>query len=160
GQRTTRVPLRRQLGAFTIGFLTFLSAFFPLWTLAGILNVIVGKISPGPALLVIMGLSMLVTFFVVRRFGSPHVVVGNDGIRVRGTWIQSFIPYEDIAQVGRGLWSVLLTLKNGERRELPIIAIDSDRIDGLIDRIKRGSSGGAGGEGLVTDALARAGKPL
>jgi hypothetical protein len=159
--RTTRVPLRRELGRFTIGLLTFFFGSFAASFSIPVAERIFGHFSPGAAIWTVLALTTLLTVGVVRRFGAPHVVIGSDGIRVRGMWSQPFISYSDIERVdrSRGL-GITLHLRNGSKVNLPVVAIGLERVTGLIERIEKARKSGGDGRSRIEDALARAGKSI
>jgi hypothetical protein len=164
GQRTTRVPLRRTLGAFTIGLVTFMLGMFLSPVPVALGRALLGTTaSLGVSLLL---LPALATLLVVRRFGKPHVVVGSDGIKIRGMWKEPFIRYDEIGRVEQltsprtELSNLVLHLRTGKQLLLPTVAIGRERITGLIERIERARRAASEPRRRVADALARGGKPL
>lgn len=160
-QRTTRVPLRRMLGRFTIGFVTFFVGLIPAGMGAVWLGHLLGHVmGPGFVLPLVFGLTTLLTAAIVARFGSPHVIIGSDGIRIRGMLRQPFIRYSEIKSVRKVGWLIVLDLEDGTRRELPVIAVEDARIAGLVRRIERARRGLDDGRSFLAESLASAGRPV
>jgi hypothetical protein len=167
--RTTEVPLRRTLGKFSIGLVTFICALYPMLFVGGSLRAAVG-LSFGLTAAFILLVTSLITMLVVRRLGSPRVVVGNDGLQLRGLLREDFIPYASIKGVepirpmstqSADMFSLAIHLENGSKRVLPMVAIGRERITGLIERIEREKRKAKGdGRTRISDALTRAGKSL
>lgn len=160
-QRTATVPLRRQLGRFTIGLLTLFFGMLPSSILGATLTrLLFREPRPDVTWLLAMGLAFLLTWIVVRRLGSPRVIIGADGLQIRGMLSQPFIRYSEIKHVRQLGWYIVLDLENGKERTLPIIAVDQDRVSGLVQRIERARRLASDGRSFLTDSLARAGRTL
>lgn len=139
-QRVARVPLRRSLGRFSIGFVTFFASLYVGAFLVGSLLAIVGTpASFGNLATPTLLLALASTLVMVKRFGSPHVILGRDGLRLRGVWNQRFLSYADVERVERGQ-PLVVHLRGGRRRVvLPVVAVDPRRIAGLLGRIASGA---------------------
>ena len=161
-QRTLVVPLRRMLGAFTLGLVTFIASLLA----AGLLAIIAAILISGTAaFVVIAALPILATILVVRRFGAPRVEVGTDGVRVLGLWRQTFVAHRDVLRVNHartpgahGGASVVIERATGAAVHLPLVAATSDRIEGLVQRLETASAITARARAI--DALGRNGRPL
>ena len=172
-QRALTMPLRRMLGAFTIGFTWFWSSAFAFTVLARLLAIDGGL----PRLLAIdrdlsrlaigLVLAAISTIAVVMRFGSPRVVVGADGIRLLGTLRQRFVPYEAIPGAAAIMpnaqdpsSSVRVKLHDGSAVVLPTVAAPAERIEGLVRRIVDRSSAHSAGAVTRFAVLARGGRSV
>jgi len=160
-QRALTLPLRGQLGAFTIGFVAVWPLLFSWWAVAGALRPSLG----GYGYLAALALTALSTALVVLRFGFPRVIVGTDGVRILGRLIPRFIPHENIAGVElvppvyqHGKPSIRLLRRRGSPIELPTIAAPRDRVEGLARRIDEAVRAHAAGGARGLDALARSGR--
>lgn len=161
-QRVLTMPLRRMLGAFTIGFVTFWASVAGWSMLVGLSHRLVGA---GGVPLVLF-LSTITTALVVLRFGFPRVVVGTDGIRVLGVLRPRFVPYEAIEGVTMvapayedGARAIKITLRAGGVLWLPTVAAPTERLAALVRRIDEASTLHAAGRARSLEALARAGRP-
>ena len=162
-QRALTLPLRGQLGAFTIGFMAFWPLLFGSMALVDPIARYVGPEAAFPLGLLVTAIS---TALVVLRFGFPRVVVGADGVRVLRVR-RRFVPYEQIAKVElvpatyvNGPPSVRVVLHDGFDLPLPTIAAPRERIEGLAQRIREAARNHAGGAARRLDALARAGRSV
>jgi hypothetical protein len=117
----------------------------------------------------LVGFAMTCAFtaLVVSRYGFPYVVVGADGIRIRGGLRTRFIPFADVRAVDAthgvdqlGMTGVQLTTTRS-RELLPLIGQSLDQRNALVERIRAGREAylaTAGGRPL--EALDRAGRPV
>jgi hypothetical protein len=159
-QRALTLPLRGQLGAFTIGFIAFWPLLFVCVSLAGAI------LHDASAILLGLLMAAIATTLVVLRFGFPRVVVGADGVRVLLVR-HRFVPYDQIAKVElipspyvTGPPTIRVVLHDGFELPLPTIAAPSERIEGLAERIREAARNHAGGAARRLDSLARAGRPV
>lgn len=135
-QRRATLPLRRTLGRFTIGFVTFFASMFCLLFASGLTKHI-GFHTPSVALLS-LGLMVLTTAAVVLRFGAPYLIIGSDGLKIRGLLRQPFLPYADIASLhAHDTTTLSIVLRNGAAYELPLVTIGRDRVQAIIERVER-----------------------
>lgn len=160
-QRVLTMPLRRALGAFTIGFATFAASLLG----GGVLLSPVAKAIGSGSLALLLSLALVITALVVLRFGFPRVVVGTDGVRVLGVWRARFVPYDAVADVrlregtaGGGARWIELTLHEGGSLTLPTVAAPFDRLQALVRRIEQAASLHAAGPRRSFEALSRAGR--
>lgn len=144
----TRSPLRTEVGAFTLGFMTFVVSSIALGWLAAWVDVL-GVTS-------VLVLPTLLTVLVVRFFGMPALLVGADGVRIERGLRRRFVSFADLATVraakpirfledgvrmpdehvdGRG---VVLELRGGESILLPTIGQSNVQLDALVARIEAG----------------------
>ena len=162
-QRVLTMPLRRMLGAFTIGFVTFWASIATWSLLVAFSHRLIGA---GGVPLVLF-LSTITTALVVLRFGFPRVVVGTDGIRVLGVLRPRFVPYEAIEAVTmvastyeeQGARAIRVMQRAGGVLSLPTVAAPTERLEALVQRIDEASRLHAAGGARSLDALARAGRP-
>lgn len=160
-QRTAQVPLRRVIGRFTIGFLTFCLGLYPSTLMAEkLVTLFYGEIRPLVAFPLLVGLAAAMAWGMMHRFGSPHVVIGADGIRVRGLLTQPFYRYSEITGVRSEGWQVILELRGGKVRTLPVVAVDLMRVNGLVKRIEQARRHATDGRTFLADSLARAGRTM
>ena len=156
-RRTLRAPLRGQLGAFTVGFLSFVFAMFPaMFGAEKLLGAGVG------ALLCAFVASAVASAGMIRLVAKPHVVIGTDGVRVvRGPGRERFIPYAAVARVeAHASLEVELTLARDETVWLPTLGQDPAQVKELAARIEAGRAAAvAQGAGLAS-VLERGGRPF
>jgi len=162
-QRAVRAPLRGTIGAFTKGLLAF---FFGGWA-SFIAVLAASRYLGGAGFLVGFAMTCAFTALVVSRYGFPYVVVGADGIRIRGGLRTRFIPFADVRAVDAthgvdqlGMTGVQLTTTRS-RELLPLIGQSLDQRNALVERIRAGREAylaTAGGRPL--EALDRAGRPV
>ncbi len=159
-QRSLSLPLRGELGAFTIGFIAFWPLLF-LGTFA-----VAGVLHDPLAILVGLVLAIVGTERVVVRLGFPRVVVGTDGIRILALR-RRFVPYERIAGVElvtatyvHGAPSIRVVLHDGSALALPTIAAPRERVEGLAQRIRDAAQAHARGSAQKLDSLGRAGRTV
>jgi hypothetical protein len=160
-QRALTLPLRGQLGPFTIGFVAIWPLLFLWFSVAATLF----HRAPDLVLLVALSLTALSTAFVVARLGFPRVIVGTDGVRILRGFFTRFLPYEEIAGVElvppvyqHGTPSVRILRRKGAPMALPTIAAPRDRVEGLARRIDEAARAHSAGGARGLDALARAGR--
>ncbi len=160
-QRALTLPLRGQLGAFTIGFAAVWPLLFLWFSVAGALF----SRAPELVFLVALSLTALSTAFVVARFGFPRVTIGTDGVRILGGFLPRFLPYEEIAGVElvppvyqHGKPSLRILRRKGSPVALPTIAAPRDRVEGLARRIDEAARAHSASGARGLDALARAGR--
>lgn len=158
-QRTTTVPLERPFGRGAIGVITFFVSVILASFVAAAIERAFPRI-PSVSSPLTLGLAFLMTALVLHYLGSPHIVIGIDGLRGRGMLRQPFIPYSHIKKA-RALDSyVRLDLVDGTVCALPIIAVDPTRVAGLVQRIERARNPAEGGCSALAHSLARASRPL
>jgi hypothetical protein len=130
-RRTLVRPLRGQIGR---GTWSFLGGFVGLFV-GGLLTTLVGR-SAWAAWL--MAISMLVLGLAFRQFGNRRVVIGVDGVRIRGLGAR-FVAYRDIRSVERGLLpftTVGLVLHDGNVVDLPVIGQTESAVEVMVQRIE------------------------
>lgn len=146
--RTLRAPLRGPLGAFTVGFVSFILAMWPATTVSERL------LGPkGGAMILALVSAALASAAMIRLFAKPHVVLGADGVRVvRGPGRERFVPYASIASVDAEAGDVVtVTLAAGKTLELPTVGQERAQVDALRARIEAGRAAAvAQGAGLAT----------
>ncbi|CAN5251645.1 hypothetical protein BH09MYX1_BH09MYX1_12870 [soil metagenome] len=130
--RALAAPLRGTLGAFTLGLIGFLVgciAFgYAIVPLAGPWGI------PGA-----IGCAIVVAVLIVRRWGSPRVIVGADGIRVSGDGTPTFVSFADVTAVdSHSSWAIDVTKRNRERLSLPTVGQSDAQVKALIQRIRSG----------------------
>ena len=160
-QRALTLPLRGQLGAFTIGFAALWPLLFFWFSVVRALFHRVDEL----VFVAPLGLTALSTALVVMRFGFPRVTVGTDGLRILGGLLPRFIAYEEIAGVElvppvyqHGKPSLRILRRKGSPIALPTIAAPRNRVEGLARRIDEAVRAHAAGGARGLDALARAGR--
>jgi hypothetical protein len=160
GQRALVAPLRRMVGAFTIGFVTvfvtfMLMSFVEPWLPHG---------HGGWDLLLALMIPVVATVFAVRRFGYPRVVVGSDGVRIEGGLVARFVPYAAIRQARaapRPREEIALRCKSGETVRLAMISRSRDEREALLARIVAGMEAYAPtGEDRLAGVLERGGRSI
>lgn len=157
-QRAVTMPLRRTLGAFTIGLLTFATSLVGGVILAGALRF-------APLYMGTLPLAVILTVLAVMRLGFPRVVVGADGIRVLGVLRTRFIPHEDVARVevfeppsvlgGDEPPHVRMHRRGGPHLDLPMIAMPREIMEALALRIEEAAAAHRRGGARRLDALGR-----
>lgn len=151
-RRTLLAPLRRELGAFTMGFITFVSTSL-------VTGVLTASYEPRVALLVPLLLAITATVLVVRKLGAPHLIVGRDGLRTKGVLRPRFIPYSQIERVSVRDYHLTVHLTSGKRLQLPTVGQSQGQLAALLRHIERARAGlGSMGSGLYP--LERAGRDL
>lgn len=160
-RRALSAPLRGMLGAFTKGLVTFTMVLTA--ALAAL-----GPVAQLWTLLLAPLLATLATVLVLRVFGSPRVVVGADGLRVKGALRTVFVPFSEVT----GVSTASATVEDGggrgitvERRGnralfLPTVGQSVAQSAALVGRIREGMTrfGAAGARPLA--ALERNGRRL
>lgn len=137
-RRALSAPLRGTLGSFVKGLLAFMA------TMAAA-TAALDPVAHLWTLLLAPLLATAATVLVVRRFGSPRVIVGADGLRITGGLRTVFVPFSEITGIG----SVQATLdgQDGggivvERRTgslmLPTVGQSRDESAALATRIREG----------------------
>lgn len=148
-KRTLRAPLRGALGPFTQGFITFVASMLGLGRLLADRPI---------GLLVTFALSIVATALVVRRFGSPRVVIGADGLRVEGGLRARFVPFSAIARVRAEAGGALVELRSGGSLALPTVAQEDAQREALVRRIEAGRAAYSGPSARDIRALDRGGR--
>lgn len=156
--RAMTMGLRRMLGAFTIGVLTFAGAGWVGLILAPLLPVD----APGHRILGAIAFAVLMTALVVLRLGFPRVVVGSDGIRILGVLRPRFIAHDAIKGAkaviaGRHgeLSHVRVDRRDGSNIVLPTVVADPGEVEGLARRIDETGRAADAGRARHIQALAR-----
>ena len=94
------------------------------------------------------------------RFGFPRVVVGADGIRVRGTIMQPFVPYGEILGVTAHSSGVHLQLRGGRVLQLETWGRTEAQVATLAARIGEGRGARIAEATTRADALKRGNRTL
>ncbi len=148
-QRALAMPLRRTLGAFTIGLLSWMTTF--VLTLFGSI-----ALAGGWGTLLAIMLATLTSMAVVARFGNPRIVVGTDGVRIKGTLFQRFVPFAELAQVLHyGSDALRIVRRDGTSFVIPLVALGRAHVDAVVRRIARAQEAAAKAGARGVDALAR-----
>lgn len=152
-ERALTMPLRRLLGAFTIGVMSFAAG---LW-----IGALIAGYVFAPLTLVV---ALAITVLMVGRFGYPRVVVGTDGIRILGVLRPRFIPHGAIARAvalpsghhgATATSHVRLDLCDGSQVILPTVVAPSEQVEGLARRINDTGQAREIGRARGIDALSR-----
>lgn len=153
-QRAIAMPLRRTLGAFTIGLLAWFVGY------------VVGAFAmaaAGPAATFIFApiFGTLVCVLAVKRLGHPRLIIGTDGVRTRGLLRQRFVPHADIERIDAlhvahdGTRGIRIGLRGGDALVLPLVALGPEHVEAIIRRIQRASESSSSGDTRRIEALAR-----
>jgi hypothetical protein len=163
-QRALTALLRGTIGPFTRGLLAFaaftiafpvLLAFVPL-----------SRTALHSATLLSPVIAAALTTFFVRRWGSPKVIVGMDGLRLVGRLRPRFVPFSKIVAVEEmkprpdGLRGIELRLEDGEVLLLPTVAQSTGQIAALRERIQEGRRRYAATTRPPLENFERAGRPV
>jgi hypothetical protein len=153
-QRAIAMPLRRTLGAFTIGLLAWLVGYVvSVFAMASLGPISVFVLSPLVA--------TIPCILSVWRLGNPRVIVGSDGVRTRGLLHQRFVPHGHIDRINTfhsaidGTSGVRIGLRDGSAVVLPVVALGRDHLDAVVRRIERARELALGSGTPQVDALAR-----
>lgn len=172
-KQTMRAPLRGGLGAFTQGFIAFVASSLVLfYALGASLHAWLGA---PLALFAPLLLAALFTWAWVRRFASPYVLIGTDGLRIHGGLRPRYVRYADIIGVAQGwtaetngrppaerpTWgAVTLSLRDGSSLELPLVGQEGAEVRALATRIEGGLAAAQSGASIGLRALERGDRPF
>jgi hypothetical protein len=152
-QRALAAPLRRGIGAFTMGFSTFWGTVFLALFLGAIWHSVWLMLAGFP-------FAAALTAFVVQRFGSPRLRVGADGVSVTGVLNARFIPYESIFLVSTSQEGITLRLRDDTAISFPMVAQPRDHVTALAERAHEGMRRYAATRSRPIAVLERAGRPI
>jgi hypothetical protein len=160
-RRALSAPLRGMLGSFTKGLLAFTVTMIAA-TLA------LGPVAHLWTLLLAPLLATAATVLVLRRFGSPRVIVGVDGLRVTGALRTVFVPFSEITGVasarkayeGQVESGIVVERRHGDPLLLPTVGQSSDQSAALVRRIREGMARYGAADARPLAALERNGRSL
>jgi hypothetical protein len=138
-----------------MALLTFFGAMFVDGVLSGIVRGVTGH----DLGVIAFAFPFVVTALVLRGFGAPHFVIGQDGVRIHRFGRLRFVPRADIASVEHVGGALILHRRRGRKVVLPIIGAAQERVAGVLHRLRQTRNEEEGGA-RVASLLARGGRSV